>query len=644
MSHSPSPSPASPALAIVAHALAFVLGGGVLLAFADGPEGFLEWMRYGGLPMWLLLLAFPAQTGVGIFLALLEVQRPRPLVLHVLLPSLIALVGLGGTFLGMTKVWSAIANVSAADQATLFFAGLAEAEASRQLGFLLAGLGLLPLGAVALTSFLDGRRRQQLARETGRPFAAALLFALSGAASLWLLGRAFVSGAVSSGIAAAAMISSDQKAVLMASSYAMASLLHTAFHLLVGAAGLAGALTLALAAKHASSWARRSAAGGALAFALLGLVVVCDLALKVQQREQHGLVAAAAPRAPEGMQLPLAEDGEPSAPADLVVNGADLFFRGERLGPLGAADSAAALKERLGPHVRYGVPELSVAMGRERRATDALIVARASKEAGAGRVGLLVETPPPDRAELEALAARVGGFLPVEGQKAVGLTFVPDARAGALAATLSSTHVALPQRRELPIVDGRLPAASREALRELVGPVDRWGSDEPALVLTVAEDASLQPLVDVAAALPRRALLGLAEVPRAPPDEGLDEAAGGMKGIPPEGRLAHGSDTVVYGSLSKEVIQGGVRSKMLQIRRCYEQQLAQDPALGGKLTVKMLINGEGEVAKVDRVSSSLQEPSLEACVEGALKTLRFPKPKGGGIVLVTYPFVFSPTR
>jgi hypothetical protein len=32
---------------------------------------------------------------------------------------------------------------------------------------------------------------------------------------------------------------------------------------------------------------------------------------------------------------------------------------------------------------------------------------------------------------------------------------------------------------------------------------------------------------------------------------------------------------------------------------------------------------------------------LESCVAGRVRTWQFPKPKGGGVVIVTYPFIFA---
>ena len=41
------------------------------------------------------------------------------------------------------------------------------------------------------------------------------------------------------------------------------------------------------------------------------------------------------------------------------------------------------------------------------------------------------------------------------------------------------------------------------------------------------------------------------------------------------------------------------------------------------------------------VSTTTNTPELEKCIAGRVRTWVFPKPKGGGVVVVTYPFMFK---
>ncbi len=57
--------------------------------------------------------------------------------------------------------------------------------------------------------------------------------------------------------------------------------------------------------------------------------------------------------------------------------------------------------------------------------------------------------------------------------------------------------------------------------------------------------------------------------------------------------------------------------------------------------MKFLITGNGTVATSSVAQSSVNNPELEQCVSGRVRTWLFPKPKGGGTAVVTYPFVFK---
>jgi TonB family protein len=78
-----------------------------------------------------------------------------------------------------------------------------------------------------------------------------------------------------------------------------------------------------------------------------------------------------------------------------------------------------------------------------------------------------------------------------------------------------------------------------------------------------------------------------------------------------------------------------------RIRYCYESQLNRFPNLEGKVVVKFLINGEGRVSQSNVTSSTAGNAELETCVAGRVRLLEFPHPKGGGVVVVSYPFLFK---
>ena len=112
------------------------------------------------------------------------------------------------------------------------------------------------------------------------------------------------------------------------------------------------------------------------------------------------------------------------------------------------------------------------------------------------------------------------------------------------------------------------------------------------------------------------------------------------KGLGKLGRLS--GEAIILGSLDKSLIDEVIKRHMNQIRYCYQRELTKKPDLGGKVTVKFVISATGGVSKASIKSSSLGDKTVESCVTSRFMRFTFPKPKGGGIVIVSYPFIFSP--
>ncbi len=104
--------------------------------------------------------------------------------------------------------------------------------------------------------------------------------------------------------------------------------------------------------------------------------------------------------------------------------------------------------------------------------------------------------------------------------------------------------------------------------------------------------------------------------------------------------MTTGTPTIL-GSLDPEIIRRIVREHGGQIRYCYETELTRTPGLYGKIVMKWVINGEGKVMQATKAESQMNNANVENCLASRIKTWVFPKPKGGGIVVVNYPFVFK---
>lgn len=95
----------------------------------------------------------------------------------------------------------------------------------------------------------------------------------------------------------------------------------------------------------------------------------------------------------------------------------------------------------------------------------------------------------------------------------------------------------------------------------------------------------------------------------------------------------------VQGTLSRGQVMGVINSKMGRIQRCFEKALTKNPSVAGRITYRWTISRSGKVTAVQEASSTLGDRTLSRCVSGVIKTMRFPKPKGGSVTVV-YPFMF----
>lgn len=100
---------------------------------------------------------------------------------------------------------------------------------------------------------------------------------------------------------------------------------------------------------------------------------------------------------------------------------------------------------------------------------------------------------------------------------------------------------------------------------------------------------------------------------------------------------------IVQGSLDRETIRRVIRRHRAEYRYCYERELNRKRDLNGKIKVKFTIAGNGSVIASQVVESTMKNANVENCLASKIKRWVFPAPKGGGIVVVTYPFIFKPS-
>lgn len=128
--------------------------------------------------------------------------------------------------------------------------------------------------------------------------------------------------------------------------------------------------------------------------------------------------------------------------------------------------------------------------------------------------------------------------------------------------------------------------------------------------------------------------------------------AGGNKGYADGADMAVGSvgngevglideESVVEGGLDREVIAAVIKENLGQIRYCYERNLSANPDLNGKVQVKFTIAAPGTVSAQEIGTTTLKNAMVEGCILRRVARWKFPQPKGGTSVVVTYPFLFK---
>lgn len=103
-------------------------------------------------------------------------------------------------------------------------------------------------------------------------------------------------------------------------------------------------------------------------------------------------------------------------------------------------------------------------------------------------------------------------------------------------------------------------------------------------------------------------------------------------------------ETEISGGLDPAIISKVVKDNIGRVRYCYERQLAAEPNLYGKIKVTWTITAAGSVSvqKIDQ--STMKNSMVEGCILRTVSKWNFPRPDGGGDVVVSYPFFFKANK
>ena len=100
--------------------------------------------------------------------------------------------------------------------------------------------------------------------------------------------------------------------------------------------------------------------------------------------------------------------------------------------------------------------------------------------------------------------------------------------------------------------------------------------------------------------------------------------------------------SIVAPQLEAEQIDEVIKSHMNEVRYCYQRRLKHDPELTGKIVVKFVIEADGTVSSAEVKGSTVADPAVGTWIVDRFLRWQFPETRYGGIVIVSYPFLFAP--
>lgn len=115
------------------------------------------------------------------------------------------------------------------------------------------------------------------------------------------------------------------------------------------------------------------------------------------------------------------------------------------------------------------------------------------------------------------------------------------------------------------------------------------------------------------------------------------EPVGGTKRGLDLDQLLGGDLEISVGAIGKDVVRRVIKDNVGKLTYCYEQTLLANPGIEGVVMAKFTIEAGGSVSDVKCAGV---HPEVEACVEKAVKDMKFP-PQANKVE-VQYPFTFKP--
>lgn len=176
--------------------------------------------------------------------------------------------------------------------------------------------------------------------------------------------------------------------------------------------------------------------------------------------------------------------------------------------------------------------------------------------------------------------------------------------------------------------------------------------EQPSLPPVAAPPTPVLPQPSVQAPAPPTPTVPSGErpspVPSRPPARTFGEGSTLPSRSPPPPPItipeAEPREEAPSGTVDKEDVRRAIQTVIPLIRQCFQDVAERFPG-PHTVTLKFTIEGQGLTGHFrdgEVVDSTLQDPFALGCFLDSLLDVRFPAPRGGGKVTITYPFHFQP--
>jgi TonB family protein len=128
----------------------------------------------------------------------------------------------------------------------------------------------------------------------------------------------------------------------------------------------------------------------------------------------------------------------------------------------------------------------------------------------------------------------------------------------------------------------------------------------------------------------------LAKIDADSTDSGSSEAAA----TTPEFRLSNGK-TEITGEVAEDAIRSELDRRTDKIRRCFERDLARNPALAGKVVIEFELQAAGRVLSSRVSESTVAAAGVGRCITEVVRRVRFPTPGPSGRATIVHTFIFE---